>query len=185
MNPPEGRSSWKMLLVDRDGLLIENHPYLADPSEVIVIQGVFEALSDARKAGLRIAVITNQSGIGRGLVSWNEVHAVNQQIDDLLGPFDSWCICPHLPDGNCECRKPLPGMIVKAAAMLGIPISSCLMAGDRFSDIQAAQRAGVDNALIPSNDTPDLEIALAPRVFPSLGNLVKWMTSGSVGNLCE
>lgn len=174
-----------MLLVDRDGLLIENHPYLADPSEVIVIQGVFEALSDARKAGLRIAVITNQSGIGRGLVSWNEVHAVNQQIDDLLGPFDSWCICPHLPDGNCECRKPLPGMIVKAAAMLGIPISSCLMAGDRFSDIQAAQRAGVDNALIPSNDTPDLEIALAPRVFPSLGNLVKWMTSGSVGNLCE
>lgn len=181
----ERGSPWEVLLVDRDGLLIENRPYLSDPSQVIAIDNVAEALTVARDAGLRIAVISNQSGIARSLLSWTELRAVNQRVDDLLGPFDAWYICPHLPDTGCECRKPSPGMILQAAEELRTPAYRCLMAGDRLSDLQAANQAGASSALIPTSETPNEEIALAPRVFASLGELVWWMTRSHESHVCE
>ena len=184
-NNCEWRGSWEVLLVDRDGLLIENHPYLSDPCQVIVINNVAEALAVARNAGLRIAVISNQSGIARNLLTWSELRAVNQRVDDLLGPFEAWYICPHLPDAGCACRKPSPGMILQAAEELRIPAHRCLMVGDRLSDVQAADQAGASGALIPTSETPYEEITLAPMVFESLFKLVWWITHGCESHACE
>jgi histidinol-phosphate phosphatase family protein len=181
----EQRGPWEVLLVDRDGLLIENHPYLSDPSQVIPISNVAEALTDARNAGLRIVVISNQSGIARNLLSWTDLRAVNKRVNDLLGPFEAWYICPPLPEAGCECRKPSPGMILQAAEELHVPAHRCLMVGDRLSDVQAGGQAGTSSALIPASETPNEEIALAPRVFASLRELVWWMTQGYDGHACE
>lgn len=181
----ERRGPWDVLLVDRDGLLIENRPYLSDPCQVVVIHNVAEALAVARNAGLRIVVISNQSGIARNLLTWTELRAVNKRVNDLLGPFEAWYICPHLPDAGCECRKPSPGMIWRAAEELRIPAHRCLMVGDRLSDVQAADRAGASGVLIPTSETPYEEVTLAPMVFENLLTLVWWMTRGSESHACE
>ena len=175
---------WQVLLVDRDGLLIKNHPYLADPEKVVVLDGVAEALSLARERGFRIAVISNQSGIARDLISWRELYCVNQLVEELLGPFEGWFLCTHLPNAGCACRKPAPGLIVRAAEALRVPVGDCFMAGDRLSDVEAAFRAGTRGGLVPTPDTPVEEIALSPKVFPTLTQLVESLIAEGGGSTC-
>lgn len=183
--PGTSLTAWGALLLDRDGLLIENHPYLSNPDEIVVIDGVKEALDQVRAAQLKVAVVTNQSGVGRGVVSWTQLQEVNQEVDDLLGPFDAWCICPHTPDDACKCRKPAPGLIANASVKLRVPVQRCFVAGDRWSDVEAAQRANTEGALIPTSATPKGEIAMASRVFANLLSLVTWMTRDRIGEICE
>jgi D-glycero-D-manno-heptose 1,7-bisphosphate phosphatase len=95
-----------------------------------------------RAAGIPLAVVSNQSGIGRGFITAEQVDAVNRRIDELLGPFAGFFICPHAPEDDCDCRKPKPKLILDAARALGADPACCVMVGDRESDVAAAVNAG-------------------------------------------
>lgn len=131
------------LLFDRDGTLIDDVPYNGDPALVRPVDGVRDALDAARQAGARLAVVTNQSGIGRGILDAEDVARVNARMSELLGPFDLILVCPHHPADLCSCRKPEPGLLRWAASELRLPADRCTTIGDRSSDMLAAQAAGM------------------------------------------
>ena len=111
------------------------------------------ALSRLRAAGLPIVVITNQSGVGRGLLSMAEVNAVNARVEELLGPFDGWMVCTHTPDDGCDCRKPAPGMVLQASRLLGVAPARCVVIGDIGADMDCATAAGAVGILVPTDST--------------------------------
>lgn len=118
-------------------------PYNGDPAKVVPMPGAREALDRLRAAGLPIAVVSNQSGIGRGIVTRAQVDAVNRRVEEVLGPFAGFFLCPHAPDDDCECRKPKPKLLLDAARALNVPPADCAYLGDKESDVQAAHNAGV------------------------------------------
>jgi histidinol-phosphate phosphatase family protein len=143
----------RALFLDRDGTLIEDPGYIADPDEVRLIPGVTAALGRFRAAGYALVVVTNQSGIGRGLYSWAEFDAVAARIEALFAAdgvvFDAVLACGHSPetDPPCDWRKPAPGMIREAATLLSLDLSRSLLAGDKLSDLEAAAAAGLPRAV--------------------------------------
>ena len=130
------------VLFDRDETLIEDVPYNGDPARVRPLPGARAALDRLRAAKIPIGVVSNQSGVGRGLISMDQVDAVNRRVEELLGPFDGWFVCPHGPDDDCECRKPKPKLILDAARALGVAVERCVVVGDKQSDVDAALNAG-------------------------------------------
>lgn len=128
------------VLFDRDGTLVHDVPYNGDPDRVRPVEGAREALGLLRSRGFRTGVVTNQSGIARGLLTDADVRRVNRRVDELLGPFDVWGVCPHGPDDGCHCRKPEPGLILWAAGRLCTAPSDCVVIGDIGGDIEAARR---------------------------------------------
>jgi histidinol-phosphate phosphatase family protein len=161
------------VLLDRDGTLVVDVPYNGDPDRVVPVAGAHRALDRLRAAGVRIAVISNQSGIARGLVTAEQVAAVNARVERLLGPLGPWLICPHGPDDGCACRKPRPGLVLEAAARLGIAPQRCAVIGDIGSDVQAARAAGARGVLVPNERTRVEEIVAAPETAPSLEDAVE------------
>ncbi len=141
------------MLFDRDGTLIRDVPYNRDPSLVEPVPGAAAAVAAARRRGLRIGMITNQSGIARGQVATGEAEAVNARVTALLGPFDVIRMCPHAPADGCACRKPAPGMVLAAAADLGVAPHECAVIGDIGADIEAARAAGARGVLVPNAQT--------------------------------
>jgi len=99
-------------------------------------------LDRLRAAGLPLAVVSNQSGVGRGFLTMEQVEAVNRRVDELLGPFAGFFVCPHAPEERCECRKPKPKLILDAARAMGVDARACVVVGDRDSDVEAARAAG-------------------------------------------
>jgi histidinol-phosphate phosphatase family protein len=130
------------VLFDRDETLVVDVPFNGDPERVRVAADARALLDRLRTAGLQLAVVSNQSGVGRGLLTMEQVEAVNQRIDELLGPFAGFFVCPHAPDDACECRKPKPQLVLDAARALGVPPQQCVVVGDRESDVAAARNAG-------------------------------------------
>ena len=130
------------VLLDRDGTIVVDVPYNGDPSLVEPVKRARESLDRLRAAGLRVGVLTNQSGVGRGMITMEDVNAVNERIDVLLGPFDGWFICPHGPDEDCECRKPKPKLVFDAAKAWGVDPSHIAVIGDKESDVEVARNAG-------------------------------------------
>lgn len=141
---------------DRDGTLVHDVPYNGDPELVVPVDGARDALDLLRRAGVRIGMVTNQSGVARGLLTLDDVARVNARAVRLLGPFDCIEVCPHAPFGRCSCRKPEPGLVARAAAHLGLPVGRCAVVGDRPSDVGAALAAGATAVLVPSRDARDL-----------------------------
>jgi histidinol-phosphate phosphatase family protein len=163
------------VLLDRDDTIIEDGPFLNDPNGVRPLPGAAEALGRLRDRGVRLAVVTNQSGVARGLISVEELNAVNAKVDEVLGPFDSWQVCMHDDGDGCECRKPSPGMVLAAAAALGVPPRRCVMIGDTGGDVNAALAANARAVLVPTPRTLGVEVADArtrARVATSLDDAV-------------
>ncbi|HEY3978705.1 MAG TPA: HAD-IIIA family hydrolase [Streptosporangiaceae bacterium] len=157
----------KAVLFDRDGTLIEDVPYNGDPALVALVPGARAAVGLARGHGLRVGLITNQSGIARGLLSRAEADAVNARLAELLGPLDVVLVCPHAESDQCSCRKPAPGMVYWAAAELGIAAHEIAVIGDIGADVQAARRAGARGFLVPAPATRPAErsgVRAAPDV---------------------
>ncbi len=142
------------VLFDRDGTLVHDVPYNADPDLVRPVEGAREALGALRARGVRTGVVTNQSGVARGLLTVADVRRVNQRVDALLGPFDVWAVCPHGPGDGCPCRKPRPGMILWAAGRLRADPADCVVIGDIGADVEAARRAGAHGILVPHPADP-------------------------------
>lgn len=141
-----------LLVVDRDGTLIDERHYLADPSAVRLLPGVVDGLRDFAARGYRIAVVTNQSGIGRGLFDERTLDAVHDELRRQLAAagvtLDGIWHCPHRPDAACACRKPAPLLLETAMQQFGCTREQCLVVGDKACDIELGARLGVRTALV-------------------------------------
>lgn len=142
------------ILFDRDGTLIEDKHYLADPDQVILIDGVVKSLSVLYGRGYRFALVSNQSGVGRKLFSMDAVEACNTRLITLLNlPQDAMVqvvYCPHAPEENCMCRKPKIGMWESIRASHGWNPHTTIMVGDKKEDILFANTAGLCAAFLVS-----------------------------------
>lgn len=165
----------RAVLFDRDGTLIRDVPYNGDPDRVEPVPEAGAAVRAARRHGLAVAIITNQSGIARGLLSQADAEAVNARVGRLLGPFDAVRLCPHSEADGCGCRKPAPGMVLAAAAELGVAPHECVVVGDIGADVAAARAAGARGLLVPAPQTRPAELA-GVRVAGALAEAVLMVT---------
>jgi HAD superfamily hydrolase (TIGR01662 family) len=162
----------RVVLFDRDDTLIHDVPYNGDPASVEPMPGAAAALERLRRHGVRIGVVSNQSGVGKGFITAREVLRVNARVEELLGRIDVWEICPHDHADGCGCRKPRPGLVERAAERLGARPSDCVVIGDIGRDVEAAAAAGARGILVPTSRTRMEEIARAREVAPDLGTAV-------------
>jgi histidinol-phosphate phosphatase family protein len=176
-------SPWvpKAVLFDRDGTLVADVPYNGDPERVVVMPGAGEAVGRLRAAGVATAVVSNQSGVARGLIRVEQVEAVNRRVEELLGPLGPWFWCVHGPWEGCGCRKPAPGLIKAAAGALGVEPADCVVIGDVGSDVEAARAAGARAVLVPTAVTRAEEVAAAPVVAADLVAAVELVLGPSGG----
>ncbi|WP_082918964.1 HAD-IIIA family hydrolase [Cellulosimicrobium sp. I38E] len=161
------------VLLDRDGTLVHDVPYNGDPAAVRPVDDARAVLDDLRARGIRLGVVSNQSGIGRGLLTRVQVDAVDARVEELLGPFETWQVCPHAPEDACACRKPGPGLVLAAADALGVEPWRCAVVGDIGADVGAALAAGATPVLVPTPVTRPEEVAAAPRVATDLADAVR------------
>jgi HAD superfamily hydrolase (TIGR01662 family) len=168
-----------LVLFDRDGTLVQDFPYNGDPDWVRPVDGAQEALDRLRARGVRVGVVSNQSGVARGIITRAQVAACMRRLDDLLGPFDTLQVCPHGPDDGCTCRKPAPGMVKTACAELDVDPARCVVIGDIGADVDAAAAAGAVGILVPTPVTRREEVAAAGRVSGSLTAAVDDVLAGA------
>lgn len=140
------------ILLDRDGTIIVEREYLADPTLAELEEGAARGLRKLADAGWPFVVLTNQSGIARGYFDHAAADAVNARVADLLAAegvsIAGWFICPHGPDDKCACRKPAPGMALEAADLLGLDLRRSWMIGDKRSDVELATHIGAEGILV-------------------------------------
>jgi histidinol-phosphate phosphatase family protein len=160
------------VLLDRDGTLVVDVPYNGDPSEVVPVPGAKQALDRLRAEGVKLAMVSNQSGVARGLITLQAVDAVNARVEQLLGPLGPAFLCPHAPDDGCRCCKPGPELVERAASALGVPVDRCVLIGDTGADVGAALAAGARPILVPNEVTLPDEIERAPEVASSIEDAV-------------
>ncbi|MEU4800318.1 HAD family hydrolase [Streptomyces sp. NPDC023327] len=166
-----------LVLFDRDGTLVEDVPYNGDPARVRLMPTARDAVAAVRAAGIPLGVVSNQSGVARGLLTRDQVEAVRRRVDELLGPLHVWAICPHGPGDGCGCRKPAPGLVLAACGRLGVPAARAAVIGDIGADMGAARAAGARGILVPTPVTRAEEIEAAPAVAPDLLTAVRLLLS--------
>lgn len=141
------------IILDRDGVINEDSDaYIKSLAEWQPLPGSIDALARLSKAGHRLAVATNQSGLGRGLFTAEDLEAMHDELNRQLhaagGRLDGIFHCPHTPDDHCSCRKPLPGLLDAIATELGWPLEQCLMIGDSLRDLEAGRARGCRPILV-------------------------------------
>lgn len=147
------------VFLDRDGTINEEVGYLDSLDKLKIIPAAFEAIRLINESGMKVAVISNQAGVARGLFTEEFVRTTNNYLQTILSRegayINSFYYCPHHPtEGEepyrqaCDCRKPAPGMLIKAAQDLNIDLKVSYLVGDRFLDIEAARKAGVKGILV-------------------------------------
>lgn len=140
----------KAVFFDRDGTLIYDYGYLADPAKVHLYKGAINALMQLRRAGYHLFIVSNQSGIGRGYFTAKETQAVNARLCQLFRPvhFDEIVFCPHAPNEACSCRKPLPKMGLQLIKKYRIDVARSFMVGDKKSDVDFGHVLGCRSILV-------------------------------------
>ena len=156
------------VLFDRDGTLVVDVPYNRDPALVEPMPTALAAVARLKAAGVPVGVVSNQSGVARGLIAPAELAAVNAQVDQLFGGFDCWQVCPHGTEDGCPCRKPQPGLVLAAAEALGVDPADVVVVGDIGSDLGAAAAAGARGILVPTPVTRAEEVRSARETAPTL-----------------
>ncbi|HWY27643.1 MAG TPA: HAD family hydrolase [Candidatus Sulfotelmatobacter sp.] len=148
------------VFVDRDDTLIVDVGYCKDPDRIQLLPGVVEGLRKLSRAGIAIVVITNQSGIGRGFFTEDDLSAVHARLRTELEAsgvtLQAIYYCPHLPEDGCSCRKPRPGLLLKAASEMDLNLKNCFMIGDRKLDLLAGRAAGTHTILVFNKDRREL-----------------------------
>lgn len=151
------------VFVDRDGTLIAEREYLADPDGIELIEGSVDALRRLRAAGYALVIVTNQSGIARGLYTEDDYRRVAARLDEILedegAPVDGTYYCPHHPDhtGPCNCRKPATGMYETAARELGLDLQASWYIGDKLTDVAPALELGGRGILVRTGYGVEME----------------------------
>jgi D-glycero-D-manno-heptose 1,7-bisphosphate phosphatase len=166
------------VILDRDGVLNEEAPaggYVTGPGTWRWLPGSLQALALFVRAGIRVSVATNQSGVGRGLMTMNDLEAVHarmlREAEAAGGRIDAVFACPHAPGVGCECRKPAPGLIRAAIAASGVPVEQTLAVGDDVRDLEAARAAGVAAALVLTGKGRAAAATLPPVEIPVYADL--------------
>jgi D-glycero-D-manno-heptose 1,7-bisphosphate phosphatase len=141
------------IFLDRDGVLIENKAdYVRDWSDVNIFPEAIQALSLSAVKNYKIVIVTNQSAVGRGLISLKAAEDINNQLVNTIrshgGQVDAVYMCPHTPTDGCSCRKPRPGLLLQAAKDLSLDLQCSWMIGDAWSDLQAGQSAGIYESIL-------------------------------------
>ena len=166
-----GASLARAAFLDRDGTIIHDANYIRDPDDVVLLPGVAAAIARLNRAGVKVVVVTNQSGIARGWLTTNDYDAVRRRIDELLARdaggegarIDATYVCPHFPEisGPCDCRKPAVKLFREAIADLGIDASRSVFIGDRWRDVAPAATLGGRAILLDVSSTPPEDLARA------------------------
>ena len=172
------------VFLDRDGVINENRAdYVKSWSEVKFLPAVFDALRRLAETDFAIVLVTNQSAVGRGIISKERAGSINRQIVETIrsqgGRVDGSYLCPHHPDDNCECRKPRPGMLFQAADELGLNLDRSYFIGDAITDMQAADAAGVRGILVLTgrgqSQTREARTPLPWPIASDLGSVIDYI----------
>jgi D-glycero-D-manno-heptose 1,7-bisphosphate phosphatase len=142
-----------LVILDRDGVInFDSDDYIKSPDEWRPIPGSLEAIARLHQAGWRVTVASNQSAVGRGLITESDLDAIHRRMEEAAeaagGRFDGIFYCPHHPDEGCRCRKPLPGLLQAIAAHFDVSLEHVSVIGDSARDIEAATAAGANPALV-------------------------------------
>jgi HAD superfamily hydrolase (TIGR01662 family) len=167
-----------LVLFDRDGTLVHDFPYNGDPEWVRPVADAKRSLDRLRARGVRVGVVSNQSGVARGLITLEQVDACMARLTELLGPFDTIQTCPHGPDDGCSCRKPAPGMVKAACAELDVDAARTVVIGDIGADVEAATAAGAVGILVPTPVTRKSEVEAAAHRADTLASAVDDVLAG-------
>jgi D-glycero-D-manno-heptose 1,7-bisphosphate phosphatase len=171
------------VFLDRDGTIVEDAHYLSSPGQLRLIDGAAEAIARINAALVPVIVVTNQSGIGREFLTEDDHRLVSERLDEMLGEhgarIDDSYFCPHVPEYDCDCRKPRTLLFRTAQREHPeIDLARSLYIGDRLRDVEPAFSLGGSGVLIPSPETSEMEKAAAEaggaRIAPSLGVAVDW-----------
>ena len=182
------------VFLDRDGTLLEEAGYLDRLERLVFFPFAIDAVRLLNRAGLAVVVVTNQAGIARGIFKESFVAEAHQHITDRLAAggarVDAFYYCPHHPDGvveelrkSCDCRKPQPGMLIRAAGELDLALDQSFVVGDRWHDLQAGQRVGARTLLVRTGYGRTEEASPTPAVRPSaivdnVMEAVSWILRG-------
>lgn len=150
------------VFVDRDGTMCFDKHYMSDPGDIDLMPTVAEGIKKLNEAGIPVIVVTNQSGVGRGLFTEEGLHAMHDRLRQILaahgGKLDDIFYCPHRPDEGCDCRKPRPGMLLQAKEKHGFDLTKSFVIGDRMLDVEMAHAVRAKAALVPEpGDQYDIE----------------------------
>ncbi|HEY5991885.1 MAG TPA: HAD family hydrolase [Candidatus Udaeobacter sp.] len=158
------------VFVDRDGTIMENCDYCSDPKDVRIFPGVREALLRLKSKGFKLIIITNQSGIGRGLFTVEQYRAVEGEVLRQLGDglIDATYFCPDVPGQHSSCRKPAPGMIMEATREHQIDLFGSFLIGDKEIDIECGHNAGVRTIRVKTGPQSDTTDSMADRIAEDL-----------------
>lgn len=172
--------------IDRDGVIIEDRGYAHRPQDLAPLPGAIAALRELKSAGFALIVVTNQSGIARGLYSEADYLRFSMHLQSRLRAegvqLDAVEYCPHLPEAalaryrlDCECRKPRPGMLQRAALRLGVDLSTSVVVGDRRTDIEAGRAAGAGRCYLvrSGRELSAADEALADGVYEDLADCAR------------
>ncbi|MBW2499631.1 MAG: D-glycero-beta-D-manno-heptose 1,7-bisphosphate 7-phosphatase [Deltaproteobacteria bacterium] len=179
----------KIIFLDRDGVLNEDSPdFITAPDQWHPIAGSLEAVAALSQAGYRIAIVTNQSAIARGLLDEPGLEAIHSklrgEVEACGGRIDVILHCPHAPDAGCACRKPAPGLIEAASAALDVDPRGAPLVGDRLSDLEAARRAGCRPLLVRSGRLTPADLRSVESegvgVYPDLATAAEALLASEV-----
>jgi len=186
--PALARSDSKapVVYLDRDGTLNFDPGYLNQPEQLRLLPGAGQAVARLNRAGFKTVVLSNQSGLARGLITQDQLEAIHQRLRELLSEdsarLDGIFICPHHPDDGCACRKPAPGLVHRAQRELGVSADNAIVIGDKASDMELARNVGALAVFVRSGNVPEEEQArmaergLAPDyVARDLTGAVDWI----------
>jgi rfaE bifunctional protein nucleotidyltransferase chain/domain len=167
-----------LVLLDRDGTLIRNVPFLSEPARVELMPGAAQALAELQAAGYLLAIVSNQQGIGLGYFGTDEFIAVNQRIFRELGPHGVWIskiyYCPHSAAETCGCRKPRPGMLERAMRDFAVPPERCFFVGDTRADMEAGAAAGCATVYVGAEQGVECSYAA-----PDLAHAARWILAST------
>ncbi len=174
------------VFLDRDGTLNKDDGYITVPEQLELFPGVSKALARLNQLGVSVILVTNQSAIGRGFMTAEDLRRIHQKLENLLkadgGKLDAVYYCPHHPSDGCLCRKPGVAMIQQAIKDFSLDVSQCYFVGDKDSDLEAAYRAGVKGVLVMTSEYSEAAIRASKRgqfpiahETPSLVEAVDWI----------
>ncbi len=153
----------KAVFIDKDGTLVQNVPYNVDPERIALTPGAVQGLSALSCVGYRLIVVSNQPGAALGLFDEPDLEKVERRLRELLPALDGFYYCPHAPQAGCDCRKPAPGMLERAAREHGVELAGSWMVGDILDDVEAGRRAGCRTILLDNGNETEWRSGEARR----------------------